>query len=135
VSYKVAIVEAAETAPAIFPAKKSKSTAPKEKNTAVGRAHPPVSEMVTVAIETLEELGESSLQAIKKYLATNYKVDCDKLIPFIIFFFFFCKKILQMVNYYKFKAYQLPAPSKKEVCCNILPLGESIEYRVLKCAN
>lgn len=46
-------------------------------------SHPPTSEMVNTAIKTLKERGGSSLQAIKKYIAANYKVDVDKLAPFI----------------------------------------------------
>lgn len=45
--------------------------------------HPPTSEMVNTAIKTLKERGGSSLQAIKKYIAANYKVDVEKLAPFI----------------------------------------------------
>lgn len=45
--------------------------------------HPPTSQMVDAAIKTLKERGGSSLLAIKKYLAANYKVDADKLAPFI----------------------------------------------------
>lgn len=45
--------------------------------------HPPTSEMVSTAIKTLKERGGSSLQAIKKYIAANYKVDVEKLAPFI----------------------------------------------------
>jgi hypothetical protein len=39
--------------------------------------------MVGNAIKSLKERGGSSLQAIKKYIATNYKVDSEKLSPFI----------------------------------------------------
>lgn len=45
--------------------------------------HPPTAQMVDSAIKTLKERGGSSLLAIKKYLAANYKVDADKLAPFI----------------------------------------------------
>lgn len=45
--------------------------------------HPPTSEMVNNAVKSLKERGGSSLQAIKKYLANNYKIDSDKLSPFI----------------------------------------------------
>ena len=45
--------------------------------------HPTTSVMVTTAIKTLKERGGSSLQAIKKYIAANYKVDVEKLAPFI----------------------------------------------------
>jgi hypothetical protein len=39
--------------------------------------------MVGNAIRSLKERGGSSLQAIKKYIAANYKVDSEKLSPFI----------------------------------------------------
>lgn len=45
--------------------------------------HPKVSAMVTASIGALKERGGSSLQAIKKYMAGNYKVDVEKLSPFI----------------------------------------------------
>lgn len=46
-------------------------------------SHPKVSVMVDSAIKDLKERGGSSLQAIKKYIASNYKVDAEKLAPFI----------------------------------------------------
>lgn len=67
-------------APAATP-KKTKAAKPKKPKTAP--QHPKVSEMVNAAISTLKERGGSSLQAIKKYIAANYKVDADKLAPFI----------------------------------------------------
>lgn len=45
--------------------------------------HPPTSDMVNNAIKSLKERGGSSLQAIKKYLSSNYKIDAEKLAPFI----------------------------------------------------
>nr|CAH7738787.1 unnamed protein product [Callosobruchus chinensis] len=39
--------------------------------------------MVINAIKGLKERGGSSLQAIKKYIAANYKVDAEKVAPFI----------------------------------------------------
>ena len=45
--------------------------------------HPRTSEMVANAISSLKERGGSSLQAIKKYIAANYKVDAERLSPFI----------------------------------------------------
>lgn len=45
--------------------------------------HPKVSAMVTASISALKERGGSSLQAIKKYMSANYKVDVEKLSPFI----------------------------------------------------
>lgn len=46
-------------------------------------SHPPTSEMVISAIKSLKERGGSSLQAIKKYIGANYKVDAEKMSPFI----------------------------------------------------
>lgn len=53
------------------------------KKPAAKPTHPPTSEMVNKAIENLKERGGSSLIAIKKYLATTYKVDANKVAPFI----------------------------------------------------
>ena len=46
-------------------------------------AHPPTSVMVLAAVKALKERNGSSLPAIKKYIAANYKVDVAKLAPFI----------------------------------------------------
>ncbi|GFG31263.1 hypothetical protein Cfor_03267 [Coptotermes formosanus] len=62
------------------PAKKTKSAGKKPRAKPV---HPRTSEMVANAISSLKERGGSSLQAIKKYIAANYKVDSEKLSPFI----------------------------------------------------
>lgn len=67
-------------APAATP-KKAKATKAKKPKTAP--SHPKVSEMVNAAISTLKERGGSSLQAIKKYIGAHYKVDIEKLSPFI----------------------------------------------------
>ncbi|CAB3262480.1 unnamed protein product, partial [Arctia plantaginis] len=45
--------------------------------------HPKTSEMVNNAIKEMKERSGSSLQAIKKYIAAHYKVDAEKLAPFI----------------------------------------------------
>jgi histone H1/5 len=63
--------------------KKVKKTSSGIKRPAVKPNHPPTAQMVDSAIKTLKERGGSSLLAIKKYLAANYKVDADKLAPFI----------------------------------------------------
>jgi histone H1/5 len=55
----------------------------REKTPKAPATHLPVSNIVTAAIKSLKERGGSSLQAIKKYLAATYKVDCEKLAPFI----------------------------------------------------
>lgn len=67
-------------APAATP-KKAKAAASKKPRTKP--AHPPTSDMVNAAIKNLKERGGSSLQAIKKYISANYKVDAEKLAPFI----------------------------------------------------
>ena len=60
------------------PVKAAKAKAPKAKP-----AHPKTSVMVVAAIKALKERNGSSLPAIKKYIAANYKVDTVKLAPFI----------------------------------------------------
>lgn len=78
-------VTATGTATAAVEGKKSKKISaisgakkPKSKPT-----HPPTAFMVNSAIRDLKERSGSSLPAIKKYLAANYKVDAEKLAPFI----------------------------------------------------
>lgn len=70
--------------PAIVAEKKTKKIAAsgskKPKSTPT---HPPTQQMVDAAIKTLKERGGSSLLAIKKYIAATYKVDVQKLAPFI----------------------------------------------------
>jgi hypothetical protein len=62
------------------PSKKAKSSGKKSRAKPV---HPRTSEMVGNAIKSLKERGGSSLQAIKMYITANYKVDAEKLSPFI----------------------------------------------------
>lgn len=64
-------------------AKKSKSVSAASKKPRTPKAHPPTAEMVNSAITSLKERGGSSLQAIKKYLTSTYKIDAEKLAPFI----------------------------------------------------
>lgn len=45
--------------------------------------HPPTAEMVDAAIGALKERGGSSVLAIKKYVTATYKVDVEKLAPYI----------------------------------------------------
>lgn len=66
----------ADTASA--PVKSAKTKKPRVKPT-----HPPTTEMVASAISTLKERNGSSLCAIKKTIAATYKVDVEKLAPFI----------------------------------------------------
>ena len=79
--------EAAAPAPATTPAKKApKAKAPKakgEKKPKAAPTHPPTAAMVKAAIKALKERNGSSLPAIKKYIAAEYKVDTVKLAPFI----------------------------------------------------
>lgn len=60
-----------------------KPSAGKNKKPRVKPNHPRTSEMVIAAVKNLKERGGSSLQAIKKYISANYKVDAEKLAPFI----------------------------------------------------
>merc|ERR1712176_237847 len=46
-------------------------------------AHPPTSVMIVNAVTALKGRNGSSLPAIKKYIAANYKADTVKLAPFI----------------------------------------------------
>lgn len=77
----------ADTAPvqvAAAPAAVAKKPkAPKAKKPGSKPSHPPTSQLVNAAIKALKERSGSSLQAIKKYIAVNNKVDADKLSPFI----------------------------------------------------
>ena len=51
----------------------------KSKKAAKPRAHPSCNEMVHAAVGALKDRKGSSLAAIKKYIAANYKCDVDKL--------------------------------------------------------
>lgn len=65
---------------------KSKKTVAVKAKSATKKAaptHPPTAQMVNNAIKNLKERGGSSLQAIKKYIASTYKVDAEKVAPFI----------------------------------------------------
>lgn len=76
--------EATAAAPAASPAKAKKPRAPKgEGKPKKPSTHPPVNDMVVAAIKTLKERNGSSLQAIKKYIAANYKCDVAKLATFL----------------------------------------------------
>ena len=46
--------------------------------------HPKTTVMVLTAVKALKDKNGSSLQAIKKYIESEYNVDIDKLTPFII---------------------------------------------------
>ncbi|XP_011311987.1 histone H1 [Fopius arisanus] len=58
--------------------KAAKARNPKPKPT-----HPSTADMVNTAVKTLAERNGSSLQAIKKYIAANYKIDTEKHALFI----------------------------------------------------
>jgi histone H1/5 len=62
---------------------KSKSKASSAKKPKLAATHPPVAEMVVAAINNLKDRSGSSSQAIKKYIASNYKVEVERLAPFI----------------------------------------------------
>merc|ERR1712012_1191767 len=49
----------------------------------MGPTHPPTAAMVMAAVKALKDAKGSSLPAIKKYIAANYKVDFVKLSPFV----------------------------------------------------
>merc|ERR1712001_219349 len=60
--------------------------APKAKKAAKPKAaptHPKTTVMIVAAVKALKDRKGSSLAAIKKYIAANYKVDTVKLAPFI----------------------------------------------------
>lgn len=73
----------ADAAPAAAPAASPKKAVKKARKPKVPAAHPPVQQMVNAAIAALKERRGSSLSAIKKYIAANYKVDIVRLAPFI----------------------------------------------------
>nr|XP_002738506.1 PREDICTED: histone H1E-like [Saccoglossus kowalevskii] len=67
--------DAAAPAPAKKASKPKKPRAP--------AAHPKTIDMIVAAITNLKERNGSSLQAIKKYIGANYKVDVEKITPFV----------------------------------------------------
>ncbi|XP_065207697.1 histone H1B-like [Planococcus citri] len=76
-----------ETVPATpvaaSPKKKTKTPAKGKATAKKASTHPPTASMVNNAIKTLNERGGSSLQAIKKSITATYKLDAEKLAPFI----------------------------------------------------
>lgn len=82
-SVNVTMADSATSTPAPATTTPKKSKAAASKKPRAKPAHPPTSDMVNAAIKNLKERGGSSLQAIKKYIAANYKVDAEKLAPFI----------------------------------------------------
>lgn len=68
------------------PGSPKKAASPKKKVARKAKkpaTHPPVAQMVIAAIKALKERKGSSLAAIKKYIAANYKCDVAKLAPHI----------------------------------------------------
>ena len=61
----------------------AKSPAKKAAKPKAPAAHPPTASMVKAAIKALKERNGSSLPAIKKYIAANYKYDVVKNARFI----------------------------------------------------
>merc|ERR1711944_350439 len=66
-----------------MPEAAAKSPAKKAAKPKAKPAHPPTASMVVASLKALKEPKGSSLPAIKKYIAANYKVDIVKLSPFI----------------------------------------------------
>merc|ERR1719400_2146201 len=98
-------------AAAAKPAAKKAPAKPKAKPT-----HPKSAEMVA-AIKALKERGGSSLPAIKKYIAANYKCDVVKLAPFIrkaLKKGVESKKIVQVKASYKMGKEEKPKKVKKK---------------------
>merc|ERR1712141_142665 len=67
----------------VHPEAAAKSPAKKAAKPKAKPAHPPTASMVMAAVKALKEDKGSSLPAIKKYIAGNYKVDIVKLSPFV----------------------------------------------------
>lgn len=62
----------------------AKKPATKAKKAARSKpTHPRTADMVNAAIKSLKDRSGSSLQAIKKYINTTYKIDAEKQAPFI----------------------------------------------------
>ncbi|XP_015108282.1 histone H1 [Diachasma alloeum] len=76
------VVASATGSPAPAKAEVAKK-ATKAKNPKPKPTHPSTSDMVNTAVKTLAERNGSSLQAIKKYIAANYKIDTTKHALFI----------------------------------------------------
>ncbi|XP_015610364.1 histone H1 [Cephus cinctus] len=73
----------ASNIPAVQASSGKKSAAAKAKKPRSKPTHPKTADMVISAIENLKDRSGSSLQAIKKYVVTTYKVDVEKQAPFI----------------------------------------------------
>lgn len=128
VKNKRKLIKMSETAPVVAspaaekpaspPKKAAKSAAAaKPKKPKAAKTHPPVADMVVNAVKTLKERGGSSLQAIKKFLAAQYKVDVEKLAPFIKKYLKSAVakgQLLQTKGKGASGSFKLPTASKKE---------------------
>lgn len=113
-----AIVEQAPAASPAAPKKATKKAATGPKKPKAKSDHPPVSQMILEAITALKERKGSSLPAIKKYIAANYKVDVTKLAPFIkksIKASVVAGKLIQPKGKGASGSFKLPIKEKKEV--------------------
>merc|ERR1711863_132075 len=77
-SYQLNFIMSDAPAAAAPAAKAKKAAKPKAAPT-----HPKTTVMIVAAVKALKDRKGSSLAAIKKYIAANYKVDTVKLAPFI----------------------------------------------------
>lgn len=100
------------------PTKKGKPTKLKKsvtKKPSTKPSHPATSELVLTAIKTLQEKNGSSLQAIKKFIASHYKLDTEKLAPFIKKYLknaVASAKLIQTKGKGASGSFKLPAPAK-----------------------
>lgn len=73
--------KASPNSPKVKKAPKAAKKSPKKLDKKV--THPRTIDMVVAAVKNLKERNGSSLQAIKKYIAANYKIDTEKMAPYI----------------------------------------------------
>merc|ERR1711902_71498 len=88
----------------------------KAKKPAKKAEHPPSAVMVLAAVKALKDKKGSSLAAIKKYIAANYKVDVVKVSPFIrkaIKKLVADKKLIQVKASFKAAKEEKPKKAKK----------------------
>merc|ERR1712079_763548 len=88
----------------------------KVKKPAKKAEHPPSAVMVVAAVKALKDKKGSSLAAIKKYIAANYKVDVVKVSPFIrkaIKKLVADKKLIQVKASFKAAKEEKPKKAKK----------------------
>merc|ERR1711992_316281 len=88
----------------------------KAKKPAKKAEHPPSAVMVLAAVKALKDKKGSSLPAIKKYIAANYKVDVVKVSPFIrkaIKKLVADKKLIQVKASFKAAKEEKPKKAKK----------------------